>query len=130
MDMAESPDDNVDLTRRCLFCDTPGSSREHMFGDWLGKLIEIPNNAKHGRMEGDAEGYTTEYDQAERLHWSLWLAELRGPAEDVRDIVVGELDGDDSVAVIELRRDVQWAAIRALEAGVDWLRRHIPFRAG
>lgn len=65
---------------------------------------------------------------AERLHESLWLAQLRGPAEVVRDFMVEALDGDDSVAVIELANDAQWAVIRAQIGGANWLRKHIPFR--
>lgn len=65
---------------------------------------------------------------AARLHKSLWLAELRGPAETVRDIVAGTLDADDSVAVVELVTLSEWATIRAEQAGVEWLKRHLPFR--
>lgn len=65
---------------------------------------------------------------AKRLHLSLWLAQLRGPAEAVRDIVASTLDGDDSTAVIELEATAEWAVVRALPEGIDWLRTHIPFR--
>ena len=67
---------------------------------------------------------------AERLHESLWLAELLGPAEVIRDFMIRALDGDDSVAVIELAADAQWATTRAQVGGTNWLRQHIPFRHG
>lgn len=67
---------------------------------------------------------------AARLHESLWLAKLRGPAEVILDFMVTALDGDDSVAVIELASDAQWSTIRAQINGTNWLRRNIPFRRG
>lgn len=66
---------------------------------------------------------------AARLALSVWLAQLRGPAEVVMDIVAATLDADDSVAVIELAPTAEWATLRALPDGVAWLQRHIPFRA-
>jgi hypothetical protein len=78
--------------------------------------------------------YTDLYDlmalwKAKRLLESVWLAKLIGPAETVRDFVRGTLDGDDSVAVIELEPTAEWAVIDALPGGVSWLQRNIPFRA-
>jgi hypothetical protein len=66
---------------------------------------------------------------ASRLLESLWLAELRGPAEEVHRFVMGCLDADDASAVIELEPSAEWAAIRVQSGGLNWLRQHIPFRS-
>ena len=65
---------------------------------------------------------------ASKLLESLWLAELRGPAETIREIVLTTLDGDDSVAVIQLKPGAEWALVRTLQGGIDWLWRHLPTR--
>ena len=65
---------------------------------------------------------------AERILESVWLAQLLGPAEVVRDIVRYSLDGDDSVAVIELDPAAEWATFRCENRGINWLKTHIPFR--
>lgn len=65
---------------------------------------------------------------AAKLLESLWLANLRGPAEVVRDIVLGTLDADDSVAVIQLKLGSQWAVTRVLQGGINWLWRFLPTR--
>lgn len=62
----------------------------------------------------------------ERLLDSVWLAELRGPAAAVLDLVAGTFDGDDGIAVIELEPTAEWATLRAQDRGVDWLFAHIP----
>ena len=66
--------------------------------------------------------------EAERILESVWVAELLGPAEIVRDHIRSALDSDDAVAVIELAPDAQWATHLAQERGVIWLQQHIPFR--
>lgn len=67
--------------------------------------------------------------RAARLLESLWLGELRGPAETIRDIMRECLDNDDSVAVIELEPTAEWATRLAQETGTNWLWQHIPYRA-
>lgn len=64
--------------------------------------------------------------QARRLLESLWLAELRGPAETVRDILAQRLDADDSIAVIEIKPGAQWGSRLAQPDGIAWLRHHLP----
>ena len=83
--------------------------------------------------EHNERDYSRCYDlmkkwSAQKLLESLWLANLRGPAEVVRDIVLGTFDHDASVAVIELEPTAEWATVRCQEAGVNWLWQHIPFR--
>lgn len=64
--------------------------------------------------------------KAQRLLESLWLAELRGPADVLRQMLIGTLDIDDAVAVIELKVGSQWATTRGQQPGVNWLALHIP----
>lgn len=64
--------------------------------------------------------------KAQRLLDSLWLAELRGPAGALRQMLIDTLDSDNAVAVIELKIGSQWATTRGQQAGVDWLKLHIP----
>lgn len=66
--------------------------------------------------------------RAERLLESLWLAYLRGPAETIRDFMKEALDGDDSIAVIEVKPGSEWAATRAQKGGVDVLWKFLPRR--
>lgn len=63
---------------------------------------------------------------AERLLESLWIAELRGPAEVIREIAKGTFDADDAIAVIEIRLGGQWATYACLKGGVDLLKAHRP----
>lgn len=66
--------------------------------------------------------------EARPLLDSVWLAQLVGPAEVVRDHIRAALDDDDSVAVIEIAPDAQWATRFCRKVGVRWLEEHIPFR--
>ena len=63
---------------------------------------------------------------AARLLKSLWLAELAGPAEAVRDILRKVADADDGVVVIELVGAFDWATFKAQLAGVAWLKAKSP----
>lgn len=58
---------------------------------------------------------------------SVWLAELLGPAEVVRNILLERMDGDDGIAVIEIEATAEWATMRAKPAGTEWLERKVPF---
>lgn len=62
---------------------------------------------------------------AQKLLESLWLAELRGPAEAIVNILKTLTDQDDGLAVIEIKPGSDWANIRALAPGTQWLRQHI-----
>lgn len=56
-----------------------------------------------------------------RLTESLWLARLKGPAEIIRNIVLAELDSDDTVAVVEIKPGADWATMRVSAAANAWL---------
>ena len=60
-----------------------------------------------------------------RLLESVWLASLNNTASEVRDALKAAIDGDDSVAVIELKAGSGWAALRTKKEGTDWLRQNI-----
>jgi hypothetical protein len=64
--------------------------------------------------------------KAARLLESLWLAELVGPADTVRDILTGLIDDDDAVAVIELKAPFNWATMRTQPTGTAWLKSKSP----
>lgn len=56
-----------------------------------------------------------------RLTESLWLANLNGPAEVIRDLMLAQLDADDTVAVIEIKPGADWATMRVTPAANAWL---------
>jgi hypothetical protein len=58
---------------------------------------------------------------AVRLSTSLWAANLKGPAEVVRDLMLAHLDNDDSVAVVEIKPGSDWATMRVPPAACAWL---------
>jgi hypothetical protein len=61
-----------------------------------------------------------------RLLESLWLTELTGPAEAIRNLLTAYIDNDDGIIVIELKADFQWATLRCQPAGLQWLKAHSP----
>jgi hypothetical protein len=52
--------------------------------------------------------------KAVRLADSVWLANLNGPAPAIRDIVLGRLQPNDLVAVVELKHGADWAVSNAV----------------
>ena len=62
---------------------------------------------------------------AVRLAESVWLAELLGPADVIRDIVQGTMQWNDTVAVIELQPGSDWATNRVYIAANTWLSGYI-----
>jgi hypothetical protein len=64
--------------------------------------------------------------KAAKLLESFWLAELTGPAGTIRDILKAHIDHDDGLVVLELRPNFDWAYVRALKGGTDWLQRQSP----
>lgn len=58
---------------------------------------------------------------AVRLADSVWLANLQGPAPVIRDIVIGKLQFNDLVAVVELKHGADWATIHASPTATAWL---------
>jgi hypothetical protein len=63
---------------------------------------------------------------AVRLLESLWLAELRGPSDTVRQLLTNYIDSDDGLTVISLEAGTNWSTIRCQPAGVSWLKAHFP----
>lgn len=66
--------------------------------------------------------------RAAHLQNSVWLAQLRGPAEQIRDILRTHMHRDDTVAVIRLPGDgvvaSDWAIFMDRRPGVRWLTEH------
>ncbi|MBC7625280.1 MAG: hypothetical protein H7232_18085 [Aeromicrobium sp.] len=58
---------------------------------------------------------------ATRLTESNWLVNLLGPAPVIRDIVASHLDGDDTIAVVEVEKGADWATIRVKPTANAWL---------
>lgn len=52
---------------------------------------------------------------------SLWFGNLVGPAATIRDILRKEMDADDGLVVVELKRGSDWATYRPNEFGSNWL---------
>lgn len=61
--------------------------------------------------------------QAVRLHKSLWLANLKGPASVIRDLLKTDIDNDDSIAVIEIPPGSDWATLRVEPGSAEFLSR-------
>jgi hypothetical protein len=59
--------------------------------------------------------------KAVRLTQSDWLVRLNGAANVVRDLVLRHLDADDTVAVIEIPKDADWATMRVSAAANTFL---------
>ncbi|MDM9644481.1 hypothetical protein [Rhizobium sp. S163] len=56
---------------------------------------------------------------------SVWLGTLKGPAEEIRTILLREMDGDDGVLVVELKPGSDWAIKRVNENGAAWLQQNV-----
>ena len=66
--------------------------------------------------------------KAERLAESVWLANLKGPASEVRKFVISTLQNDDTVAVLELKPGSDWATANVSAAANTWLSAYIAQR--
>ena len=63
---------------------------------------------------------------AVRLSESVWLANLAGPAGTVRNIVLGTMQRDDLVTVVELKHGADWAVTQnASPAAMAWLSNNV-----
>lgn len=62
---------------------------------------------------------------AAKLLESLWLVTLNSSAGEIREALKQVIDGDDSVAVIELKTGSEWSAWKAKKPGTDWLTSNI-----
>lgn len=56
---------------------------------------------------------------------SLWVVETSQSAKAIRDAPKDRMDRDDSLVVIQLSPDADWASVRAEPAGVALLERHL-----
>lgn len=63
--------------------------------------------------------------RAKRLLSTVWVAELRGPALVVRDILSALIGSSDRLVVLELKYGSDWSGMRAEESGIQWLRINI-----
>ena len=63
--------------------------------------------------------------KAVRLTQSDWLVNLNGTSEVVRDVVLGHLDSDDTVAVVEIPKGADWATMRVSAAANAFLSSNI-----
>jgi len=62
---------------------------------------------------------------AARILESVWFVSLSNSAGEVRDWLKGYIDNDDSIIVIELKQDSDWAGIRSQPKGIEWLQKNI-----
>ena len=58
---------------------------------------------------------------AQHLQNSVWVADLRGPASAVRDLMLTRMHKDDTACVIQIFNNSDWATWNARKTGVDWL---------
>jgi hypothetical protein len=76
--------------------------------------------------------YQPLYDQlnawsAAHLQDSVWLADLNGTAEAIRNAMMGHMHPKDTVCVIQLPQPAfDWATSCARETGTDWLAARCP----
>jgi hypothetical protein len=65
--------------------------------------------------------------RAAHLQNSVWLVDMNGNAETVRDAMRAHMHTDDTVAVIQLPGPGfgSWAAVQCRPEGITWLRAHI-----
>jgi len=59
--------------------------------------------------------------KAVKLAESVWMANLVGPAETVRNLVTSTLQPNDVVAVLELQTGSDWATNRVSPTASAWL---------
>lgn len=62
--------------------------------------------------------------KAARVLESVWLVELVGPAETVRNLLSAKMDANDGVFVIQLYPNSQWTTKNVQAAGAAWLQKH------
>jgi CRISPR/Cas system-associated endoribonuclease Cas2 len=87
-------------------------------------IITYDERAKH-------RDYKPLYDQlnawrAAHLQNSVWLVDLTSNTSQIRDTLLKHMHPDDTVCVIQMFPNSNWAAINARPAGVDWLKSHAP----
>jgi CRISPR/Cas system-associated endoribonuclease Cas2 len=63
--------------------------------------------------------------RAAHLQNSVWLAELKGPAATIRDILQTHMHSNDTICVIQIFPNSDWATRNARKTGIDWLTPHL-----
>lgn len=64
--------------------------------------------------------------QAKKVAESVWIADLKGPASAIRDLLQETMDANDRVVVLALVGQFGWAAKNAMPEGVALLKRQSP----
>jgi hypothetical protein len=66
--------------------------------------------------------------RAAHLQNSVWLADMNGTAEAIRDAMRTHMHRDDTIGVIQLPASgtANWAAINCRPEGATWLKTHYP----
>lgn len=57
---------------------------------------------------------------------SVWLADLKGPASEVRRILQSHMDHNDGLAVLELKSQFDWATYKVPALASGWLKARSP----
>jgi CRISPR-associated endonuclease Cas2 len=73
--------------------------------------------------------YESLYEQlnewgAAHLQNSVWLADMNGTTAELRDELRRHLHPDDTVCVIQIFSNSDWATWTARKTGTDWLKSH------
>lgn len=63
--------------------------------------------------------------EAVQLLRSVWLVKRGGRAEDAMDELINVIAADDSLTIIELRRNADWALYNATDLATAWLKKHV-----
>ncbi len=63
--------------------------------------------------------------KAVKLAESVWLANLVGPADVVRNLVLNTLQRNDVVAVVELKQGADWATNKVSPTASAWLSAYV-----
>lgn len=56
---------------------------------------------------------------------SVWFGNLNGPASEIRDILLSEMDSDDGLVIVEMKAMAQWATARVNENGTVFLQQYV-----
>lgn len=62
---------------------------------------------------------------AAHLQNSVWLASLTGDAAVVRDVLANHLHNDDTICVVQIFSNSDWATKYAKPLGVSWLKSNV-----
>lgn len=63
--------------------------------------------------------------KAAHLQDSVWLAELQGPTSAIRDFLKAHMHTDDTICVIQIFPNSDWATQHARPTGNNWMKAHL-----